>query len=127
MSKQTETKSPGNSRWPKGISGNPAGRPVGSRNKSSIFLEELFNGQGEALVHKAIDMALKGDTTAIRLCLDRICPPRKERTIDLPLPPITDGQDLSAPWPPFSPRFEKGASRRARRKSWFASWKLARG
>ncbi len=84
MNKKT-TKTPRNGRWPKGTSGNPSGRPVGSRNKSTVFLEELINAEAETLVHKTIELALKGDTTALRLCLDRIYPPRKERTIDLDL------------------------------------------
>jgi hypothetical protein len=94
--KMKNTKTMANSRWPKGTSGNPAGRPVGSRNKSTVLMQELINGEAEALVHKAIEVALKGDTTALRLCLDRICPPQKERVIDLPLLQITDSQDVSA-------------------------------
>jgi len=82
-------------RWPRGASGNPAGRPVGSRNKSTVILEALLHGQGEALINKAIDLALKGDSLALRLCLDRILPAPKERRIDLPLPQITDARQAS--------------------------------
>jgi hypothetical protein len=45
-------------------------------------------------------MALDGDTTAMRLCLERIMPPRKDRPIQFTLPPITTaaeaGQVLGA-------------------------------
>src|SRR5690349_9638644 len=82
-----------NGQFKKGNSGNPAGRPPGSRNRSSLFIEQLLDSAGEELVQKALDLASKGDTAALRLCLERICPPRKERPIDLPLPQITDAQD----------------------------------
>lgn len=76
--------------YSKGTSGNPAGRPAGSRNKSTLLSEEMLEGQAAAIVQKAIDLALKGDTTALRLCLERISSPRKERLIELPLPVITE-------------------------------------
>jgi len=64
----------------KGKSGNASGRPPGSRNKTMLAMEVLLDGQMEALTQKAVDLALEGDTTALRLCLERICPPRKEST-----------------------------------------------
>src|SRR4051812_6675783 len=79
-----------------GSSGNPAGRPVGSRNKSTLLSEELLDGQAAALIQKAIDLGLSGDTTALRLCLERISSPRKERLIELSLPPITEARHASA-------------------------------
>jgi len=47
-----------------------AGRPKGTRNKATLALEALLDGEGEALTRRAIQMALEGDTTAMRLCLD---------------------------------------------------------
>src|SRR4051794_17225119 len=85
-------------RYSKGTSGNPAGRPAGSRNKSTLLSEEMLQGQAPAIIQKAIDLALKGDTTALRLCLERICPPRKERLIDLPLPLITEARHADSEW-----------------------------
>ena len=82
--------------YSKGTSGNPAGRPAGSRNKSTLLSEEMLEGQAAAIVQKAIDLALKGDTTALRLCLERISSPRKERLIELPLPVITEARHASA-------------------------------
>ena len=76
--------------WSAGASGNPAGRPVGSRNKSTVLLEELLHSQQEALVQKTIDLALEGDTVALRLCLERLYPAPKERRIDLALPEIRE-------------------------------------
>ena len=74
--------------FPKGQSGNPSGRPQGSRNKATLALETLMDGQAETITQKAIDLALQGDTTALRLCLERICPPRKSRPVNITLPEV---------------------------------------
>jgi len=75
-------------RWSKGASGNPAGRPAGSRNKTTLLLEALLEGEGEKLTRKAIEKALEGDSLALRLCLERLLPPRRDRLINMSLPPI---------------------------------------
>ena len=72
--------------FPKGQSGNPDGRPKGSRNATTIALETLLDGQATALTQKAIDVALTGDIPALRLCLDRILPPRKDSPVAFDLP-----------------------------------------
>ena len=82
-----------NGRWSKGTSGNPAGRPAGSRNKATQALQQMLEGEAEQITRKAIDLALAGDLTAIRLCMERLLPPRKDRPVQLDLPPIeTVGQ-----------------------------------
>src|SRR6516225_5231757 len=78
-----------------GQSGNPAGRPKGARNRSTIAAESLLEGEAEALTRKAIQLALAGDVTALRLCIERLVPPRKDRPISLELPPITSAADAS--------------------------------
>ncbi len=80
----------------KGKSGNPNGRPQGSRNKATLACQELLDGEAEALARKAVDMALGGDIQALRLCLDRIVPPRKERAINLDLPEPGAAESLEA-------------------------------
>jgi Family of unknown function (DUF5681) len=82
-------------RFQKGQSGNPSGRPRGARNAATLACEALLDGQAEALMQKAIQMALEGDPVAMRLCLDRICPPRKDRPVTFPLPPITSARDAA--------------------------------
>lgn len=72
-----------------GQSGNPAGKVKGTRNATTLVLEALLDGQANALTQKAIDLALTGDLTALRLCLERILPPRKDRPVSFYLPPIT--------------------------------------
>jgi hypothetical protein len=71
------------------------GRPPGSRNKAKIAMEALLDGSGEGIMRKAIELAQKGNVTAIRLCLDRYFPPCHERTIHLPLPEIKTAKDVS--------------------------------
>ena len=79
--------------WKKGQSGNPKGRPKGSRNKASIAADQLLDNEAEAITRKAIELAIAGDTTALRLCLERLCPPRKERPISIALPEMNSAAD----------------------------------
>lgn len=57
----------------KGQSGNPSGRPKGTKDKRTE-LRELLRPHAPVLVEKAVEMALDGDTTALKICLDRIIP-----------------------------------------------------
>ena len=82
--------------WKPGESGNPDGRPKGSRNKATLAAEALLDGEAEALSRKAVELALDGDVTALRLCLERILPPRKGRPITFELPQVTNTGDLRA-------------------------------
>ena len=66
-------------------SGN-SGRPKGSRNKATIAIESLLEGQAEALTQTAISKALDGDSIALRLCMDRIAPPMKDKPLFSPYP-----------------------------------------
>jgi Family of unknown function (DUF5681) len=80
----------------KGRSGNPAGRPAGSRNKTTAAAAALLQGESEALTRKAVELALGGDPTAMRLCLERILPPSRERAVNFVLPPIESASDIAA-------------------------------
>ena len=75
-------------RFEKGRSGNPAGRRRGSRNKATLAAAALLAGESEALTRKAIEVALAGDPTAMRLCMERVLPPCRVRTVKFSLPPI---------------------------------------
>ena len=79
----------------KGQSGNPRGRPAGSRNGATLACESLLEGQAEALTQKAVDMALAGDTVALKICIDRIYPVRRDRPVSFPLPPINSARDAA--------------------------------
>jgi hypothetical protein len=78
-----------------GRSGNPGGRPRGSRNRSTQALEAILDGEAEALTRRAIEMALEGDGPAMRMCLDRLMPVRKDRPITFTLPEIETAADLT--------------------------------
>ena len=89
----TERKQGG--RFQKGNSGNPGGRPPGSRNKTTLAVDALLDGEAETLTRKAIEKAMDGDMTALRLCLDRIAPVRKDRPVTFLFPPITGASDAA--------------------------------
>lgn len=74
--------------------GNP-GRPRGARHKATTAALARLDGQAEALTRKAIDAALTGDTVALRLCLDRIAPPRKDAPVSFTLPPMATAKDVA--------------------------------
>lgn len=69
----------------KGQSGNPAGKPKGAKDKRTALRELLEPHQGK-LVRKAVSLALAGDTTALRLCLDRLMPPLRAKDAPILLP-----------------------------------------
>jgi hypothetical protein len=45
-------------------------------------MQLLLDGEAQALTRKAVELALDGNTMALRMCLDRIGPPRRERRAD---------------------------------------------
>ena len=74
--------------------GNP-GRPKGARNKASLAAEALLDGEAESLARKAVEMALAGDTTAMRLCLERIMPARRDRPVSFAMPQISSASEAA--------------------------------
>jgi hypothetical protein len=68
-------------------------------------MEALLDGEAAALARKAVELALAGDAAALRLCLDRLLPPRRERPVAVALPPLHGPGDAAA----------AGELRRARR------------
>jgi Family of unknown function (DUF5681) len=83
-------------RWEKGQSGNPRGKPKGTRHRATRIVEQLLDQDAKLLANKARDMALAGDTVALKLCLERLCPPRRSRPVSLDLPAIETLADASA-------------------------------
>jgi hypothetical protein len=76
-----------------GNSGNPNGRPRGARNKVTLAIEALLDGEAEALTRKAIELAKAGDMQALRLCMDRLAPPRKDSPVAFNLPNMSTVSD----------------------------------
>jgi Family of unknown function (DUF5681) len=83
-------------RWRPGQSGNPNGRPLGSRHRATVLAKALFDGQTAELIQKTIDLALAGDSTALRLCIDRIIAPRRDRPVNFRLPAINSAEGVLA-------------------------------
>lgn len=72
-----------------------AGRPSGARNRTTMAVLELLEGQAEALTQRAVELALGGDTTALRLCLERVAPPRKDAPVQFALPQMKTARDAA--------------------------------
>jgi len=72
-----------------------SGRPKGSRNKATIAIESLLQGQAEALTQTAVTKALEGDSMALRLCIDRIAPAPKDQPVSFRLPKMKSALDVS--------------------------------
>ena len=79
----------------KGRSGNPAGRPPGTGKRATQAMQSLLDGEAQALTLKAVELALAGDTTALRMCLDRLMVPRRDRVVPLAMRPVRDVGDLA--------------------------------
>src|SRR5215470_12295734 len=77
----------------RGQSGNPNGRPMGARNRTTLAVEALLDGEAEKLTHKAVALALKGNVACLRLCLDRLVPPRRDRPVNFTLPAMNSADD----------------------------------
>ncbi len=87
---------PNHGQFKPGQSGNPTGKPRGARHRATVAAEALLDGEAEALTRRAVELALEGDTTALKMCMDRILPPRKGRPINFTLPELTNTGDLRA-------------------------------
>jgi len=72
-----------------------SGRPRGSRNRVTLAIDSLLEGQSDALTQTAISKALEGDSIALRLCMDRIAPPMKDKPVVFPLPRMHGAMDAS--------------------------------
>jgi len=75
-------------------SGNP-GKPKGARHKATRAALALLDGEAEALTRQAVTQALEGDTTALRLCLERIAPPRRDAPVTFNLPRMETARDAA--------------------------------
>jgi hypothetical protein len=72
-----------------------SGKPKGTRHKATQAALALLDGEAKALTRQAVTMALGGDTTALRLCLERIAPPRRDAPVTFDLPPMETARDAA--------------------------------
>jgi Family of unknown function (DUF5681) len=84
----------------KGESGNPKGRPTGSRSRVALLADQLFDeklfgedNKAAAIIAKAIEMAEGGDTACMRLVFERIAPARKDRAVYFALPDMKEAKE----------------------------------
>ncbi len=81
MAENLERKQRGKGRpFRPGESGNPSGKPPGAKNRATRLAQTLLDGEEEALVRKVIELAKGGDMQALKVCLDRLCPPLKPQS-----------------------------------------------
>jgi hypothetical protein len=71
------------------------GRPRGSRNKTTLMAQQLLEHHAEAIVRKCILMALQGDLQAMRLCIDRVVPHRRDLPVKLGNLPMGTPEELN--------------------------------
>ncbi len=74
--------------------GNP-GKPKGTRNKATQAVVALLDEQADQITQKAVSMALEGDSAALRLCIERIAPARKDAPVQFELPKMESAADAT--------------------------------
>jgi Family of unknown function (DUF5681) len=77
----------------KGQSGNPAGRPPGSRNRATSMVQNLLEGAAENIAKRATQLAEDGNVAAIRICMNRLAPLGQHNPVAFELPSIHSTQD----------------------------------
>lgn len=84
----------GSSKFKRGQSGNPNGKPKGAKNKSTLAAEAFLEGSLERICRRIEDEAINGNMQAAKMVLERFLPPRKDRLIRLDLPEIKTYEDI---------------------------------
>ena len=106
----TDLQKSNSGRFQKGQSGNPAGRPKGSKNKMTLIKEAIeadlvdqAQGDAMAVYKKTVDLAKAGDTTCIKILMDRLWPAgrrdEKEKAEKGGVNIIIKGLEVEAPKP----------------------------
>ena len=71
------------------------GRPRGSRNRVARVCQDTLDSHAENLIKKCLVLAYQGNPTAMRLCMERLMPARRQRTLQFKLPPIKTITDVA--------------------------------
>src|SRR5712692_455855 len=72
------------------------GRPRGSRNKAARVCQDTLDSHAEPLTKKCLYLAFQGNPTAMRLCMERLMPARRQRTLQFNMPPVKTIADVAA-------------------------------
>ena len=94
----------------KGKSGNPKGRPKRALNKTTVLAQKLLDGEAPALVRKAIQQALDGNSTCLRICLERLLPMRKVAPVKVDLPDVAAVADIPKLFAAITALLRQGAT-----------------
>lgn len=81
--------------WKPGQSGNPKGRPRGSRNRVTLVALAAMEEGADAIARKVVEMAKAGDISAARLVIERLVPVAKERPMFLALPDTSTADGIA--------------------------------
>ncbi len=85
----------GSGKFPPGTSGNLLGRPKGSRNKTTLVAQALFDGDVEKIYQVVRKLAIEEEYwPALKASLDRILPPAKSTPLAFQMPPLETLDDL---------------------------------
>lgn len=76
-----------------GQSGNPGGLPKGTKRHATAILEALVDDEGGEVARKCVALAKAGDVACIRIVMERLLPPRKDRPITIDLPKLETPAD----------------------------------
>jgi hypothetical protein len=82
-------------RFRQGSGGNRKGRRAGSRNAKTVLVDGIMSDRAKEIAEKAVALALDGNSMALRLCLERIAPARKDRPISFAMPAIGSPADAA--------------------------------
>jgi hypothetical protein len=82
--------------WKPGQSGNPAGKPKGTRNRATMMALALMEDELEAIVKSVVAAAKGGDMAAARLVVDKLVPASKDRPVRIELPDIADAEGCAS-------------------------------
>lgn len=75
-------------------SGN-SGKPKGARHRTTLAVEKLLGADANKLTRKVIELALSGDSTALKLAIDRVAPVRRGRPVIIDnFPKVTSAADV---------------------------------
>jgi hypothetical protein len=61
----------------------------------TLLAQEMLQSQAPEIVNKCLELALQGDTAALRLCLERVAPVRSKRPVNLGSLPMSTVAELS--------------------------------
>lgn len=78
-----------------GVSGNPAGRPKGSRNRTTIWRERFQEADLEVATQAVVDAARLGDLAAAREILRPFLPRPRDRAFEYEVGPLRTIEEVA--------------------------------